>query len=211
MHNPRANQLGILPQNPMAQKVSEDRLSGRMQRPARYPVCRNPTRYICRGSNSLYWSHRIDTRARRQTAFRGSTPDYSSRLSAEVFFTRGYFRKTVVAYPLLGELPKAIEPHLLICQLYRWQLGSNKRSLPTTKSSRTIVVTALLVDFSEESIRLTTVRFACNCPVPEEWTTEASSLGRSRRLINIQHTLKNAILESITMGNKMPGRLVTAK
>ena len=26
-------------------------------------------------------------------------------------------------FPLLCELPKAIEPHLLICQLHRWQLG----------------------------------------------------------------------------------------
>ena len=26
-------------------------------------------------------------------------------------------------FPLLGELPKAIEPHLPVCQLYRWQLG----------------------------------------------------------------------------------------
>ena len=28
-------------------------------------------------------------------------------------------------FPLLGELPKAIEPHLPVCQLYRWQLGPN--------------------------------------------------------------------------------------
>ena len=27
--------------------------------------------------------------------------------------------------PLLGELPKAIEPHLPVCQLYRWKLGPN--------------------------------------------------------------------------------------
>ena len=28
-------------------------------------------------------------------------------------------------FPLLGELPKAIEPHLAVCQLCRWQLGPN--------------------------------------------------------------------------------------
>ena len=28
-------------------------------------------------------------------------------------------------FPLLGELPKAFEPHLPVCQLYRWQLGPN--------------------------------------------------------------------------------------
>ena len=35
---------------------------------------------------------------------------------------------------LLGELPKAIEPHLPVCQSYRWQLGPNMWSSPTTKS-----------------------------------------------------------------------------
>ena len=28
-------------------------------------------------------------------------------------------------FPLLGELPKATEPHLPVCQLYCWQLGLN--------------------------------------------------------------------------------------
>ena len=46
---------------------------------------------------------------------------------------------------LLGELPKAIEPHMPVCQLYRWQLGPNMWSLPTTKSLDTIVVTVLRV------------------------------------------------------------------
>ena len=50
-------------------------------------------------------------------------------------------------FPLLGELPKAIEPHLPVFQLYRWQLGPNMWSSPTTKSLDPIVVTALRVVF----------------------------------------------------------------
>ena len=33
-------------------------------------------------------------------------------------------------FPLLGELPKAIEPHLPVCQLYRWQLGPSMWTSP---------------------------------------------------------------------------------
>ena len=54
-------------------------------------------------------------------------------------------------FPLLGELPKAIEPHLPVCQLYRWQLGPSKWSSPTTKSLDPIVVTALRVAFPGEA------------------------------------------------------------
>ena len=50
-------------------------------------------------------------------------------------------------FPLLGELPKAIEPHLPVCQLYRWQLGPNMWSSPTTKSLDPIVATVLRVGF----------------------------------------------------------------
>ena len=46
-------------------------------------------------------------------------------------------------FPLLGELPKAIEPHLPACQLYRWQLGPNMWSSPTTKSLDSIVLPTL--------------------------------------------------------------------
>ena len=53
-------------------------------------------------------------------------------------------------FPLLGELPKAFEPHLPVCQLYRWQLGPNMWSSPTTKSLDPIVVTALCVGFPGE-------------------------------------------------------------
>ena len=48
---------------------------------------------------------------------------FSSRVSPNVFSTRGYLRKTagfeIRVFPLLGELPKAIEPHLPAYQLYR--------------------------------------------------------------------------------------------
>ena len=77
-------------------------------------------------------------------------------------------------FPLLGELPKAIEPHLPVFQLYRWQLGPNMWSSPTTKSLDPIVVTALRVGFPGESHGPATCGFACNCPKPEAWTTEAS-------------------------------------
>ena len=123
-------------------------------------------------------SCRREVRVYHQTAFRGSTPDFSSRLSPEVFSTSGYFRKTAVfeirVFPLLDELPKAIEPHLPVCQLYHWQLGPNMWSSPTVKSLDPIIVTNLRVGFPGESHGPATCRFACNCPEPEAWTTEAS-------------------------------------
>ena len=76
-------------------------------------------------------------------------------------------------FPLLGELPKAIEPHLPVCQLYRWQLGPSIWTSPTTKSLDPIVVTALRVGFPGESHGPATCGFAYNCPEPEAWTTEA--------------------------------------
>ena len=62
-------------------------------------------------------------------------------------------------FPLLGELPKAIEPHLPVCQLYRWQLGPNMWSSPTTKSLDPIVVTALRVGIPGESHGPATSRY----------------------------------------------------
>ena len=47
-------------------------------------------------------------------------------------------------FSLLDELPKAIEPHLPVCLLYRWQLSPNMWSSPTTKSLDPIVVSVLL-------------------------------------------------------------------
>ena len=77
------------------------------------------TRVVSVGGSPPLWSCWREVRVLHQTAFRGSTPDFSSRLSPEVFSTSGYFRKTVAfeirVFPLLGELPKAIEPHLPVC------------------------------------------------------------------------------------------------
>ena len=56
-----------------------------------------------------------------------------------LIFSRGYLLKSfphvdisarqrgfeIRVFPLLGDLPKAIEPRLPVCQLYRWQLGPN--------------------------------------------------------------------------------------
>ena len=79
----------------------------------------------------------------------------------------------ISVFPLLNELPKAIEPHLPVCQLYRWQLGPSMWTSPTTKSLDPIVVTALRVGFPGESHRPATCGFAYDCPEPEAWTTEA--------------------------------------
>ena len=40
-------------------------------------------------------SYQREARVQHQTAFRGSTPDFSSKLSPEVFSSRGYIRKTL--------------------------------------------------------------------------------------------------------------------
>ena len=77
-------------------------------------------------------------------------------------------------FPLLGELPKAIEPHQPDCQLYRWQLGPNMWSSPTTKSLDPIAVTAFRVGYPVQSHGPATCGFAYNCPEPEACTTEAS-------------------------------------
>ena len=50
-------------------------------------------------------------------------------------------------FPLLGLLPKANEPHLPICKLYRWQLGPIKWFSPATKSLDPTVATVLWVGF----------------------------------------------------------------
>ena len=105
-----------------------------------------------------------------------------------LIFPRGYLLKSfpqvdtsarlrgfeIRVFNLLGELPKAIEPHLPGCQSYRWQLGPNMWSSPTTKSLDPIVVTALRVGHPGESHGPATCGFVCNCPETETWTTDAS-------------------------------------
>ena len=105
-----------------------------------------------------------------------------------LIFPRGYLLKSfpqvdtsarqrgleIRAFPLLVELLMVIEPHLPACQSYRWYLGPNMWSSPTTKSFDPIVVTALQLGFPGGSHGSATCGFACNCPEPEAWTTEAS-------------------------------------
>ena len=112
-----------------------------------------------------------------------------------LIFPRGYLLKSfpqvdtsarqrgveIRVFALLGELPKAIEPHLPVCQLYRWQLSPNMWSSPTTKSLDPIIVAALRVSFPGEIHGPTTCGFACKCPVSEVWTTEASARHLTRR------------------------------
>ena len=53
------------------------------------------TCFISRGFPSPFGSCRRKARICPQTVFRGSIPDFSSKLSPEVFSTRGYLCKTV--------------------------------------------------------------------------------------------------------------------
>ena len=107
-----------------------------------------------------------------------------------LIFPRGYLLKSfppvdtsarqrgfeIRVFPLLGELPKAIEPHLPVCQLYCWQLSPNMWSSSTTKSLDPTLVAAIWVGFPGDSHGPATCGFAFNCPEPEAWTTEAPGL-----------------------------------
>ena len=72
-------------------------------------------------------------------------------------------------FPLLGELPKAIEPHLPVCQCrsqkmvfaYDQVIRHHRSYRPSGRLPRGSLGTA-------------TCRFACNCLVLEAWTTNAS-------------------------------------
>ena len=166
------------------------------------------------GCNVLPETKFVGTRLRVDTtrvlSVGGSLPPYGAAGERSEFnikpplgaplliFPRGYLLKSfpqvdtsarqrgfkVRVFPLLGELRKAIEPHLPVCQLYRWQLGPNMWSSPTSKSLDPIVVTAIRVGFPGESHRPATCGFACNCPEPEAWTTEVS--GRHHVLDTMQ-------------------------
>ena len=161
------------------------------------------------GCNVLPETQFVGTRLRVDTTrvlyVRGSLPPWGAAGERSEFnikqplgaplliFPRGYLLKSfpqvdtsvrqqlfeIRVFPLLGELPKAIEPHLPVCQLYRWQLGPNMWSSPTTKSLDLIVVTALRVDFPWESHGPATCGFARKSPEPEAWTTGASGLSSS--------------------------------
>ena len=81
---------------------------------------------------------------------------FSSRISPELHYTKGYLHKTAMvqnqSFHLLAEPPKDIEPHLPASQLYSWQLGSSKWSLHTTNSLDPIVVTVLLVNIPGDGL-----------------------------------------------------------
>ena len=114
-------------------------------------MCGCHTGFICRGSLPLMGA------AREKTDFDIKLPFVAPIL----IFPRGhlliYFAQgdtslkqwvfEIIVFPLLGELPKAIESCLPIWQLLHWQLGSIKWSPPMTKSFDPIVVTVLRVGF----------------------------------------------------------------
>ena len=164
--------------------VCDDQLIGWLQRPAGDQVYRariarvNYAGFTCRGFLPPM----------RAT---GERPEFDIKSPLGVslmIFPRGYLLMSfpqgdtsarqrwswIRVFPLLGELPNYIEPHLPICQLKRWQLGPTMSSSPMAKSLDPIVVTALRVSFSGECLGAATGGFACNCPVPEAWKTEAS-------------------------------------
>ena len=132
-----------------------------------------------------------------------------------MIFPRGYLLKSfpqvdtsarqrgfeIRVFPLLGELPKVIEPHLPVCQLCRWQLGPNMWSSSTTKSLDPIVVTAIWVDFPVESHGPAICGFACNCPEPEGWTTEVSGQFYSANLILLYLMLFAALSNAVWLHN----------
>ena len=110
-----------------------------------------------------------------------------------LIFRRGYLLKSIPQVdtsarqrgveirvcPLVGELPKAIELHLHVCQLCCWQLGPNMWSSPTAKSLDPIIATTLRVGFPGKVHGPATCGFVCNCPEPVAWKTEASGQGDS--------------------------------
>ena len=75
---------------------------------------------------------------------------------------------------LLGEQRKAIEPHLLSRKIHQWQLGPTKWSSHMTNLLDAIAATTLRLDFPGESLRPATGGSACNFPVLEAWTKQAS-------------------------------------
>ena len=127
-----AHLLGLSLRNLMALKVSDDRLSGWLQRPAWDPVCLDPPArghhagFICRGSLLPYGSCQREARVLHWNAFWDSTHDFFIKVIfplGDTFARQGF---EIRVFPHLDELPKAIEPHLPVCQLYCWQFGPNK-------------------------------------------------------------------------------------
>ena len=184
-------------------RVCDDRLNGWLQCPAEDTICRYPP--ACGHHTGIFCGGTLPPcGATGERSEFNIKPPFGAPL---LIFPRVYLLKTfpqvdtsarqlgceIIVFPLLGELPKAIEPHLPVCQLYRWQLGPNMWSSLTTKSFDPIVVNSLRVGFPGESHGPATCGFACNCPKPEAWTTEASGCTHYVALIlscAIKYTLR---------------------
>ena len=112
----------------------DERFSEWLQHPARdpvcwdLPVCGHHTGFICVLSMGAA----------------GGRPEFDIKPSLEaplLIFPQSYLLMSLQLgdasarqrglksefFPLLGELPKAIEPHLPVCQLCRWQLREHQR------------------------------------------------------------------------------------
>ena len=98
-HSP-AHWLGHPLRNPMGQErlrwPAQWMVAASCRRPGFYgPACVwTPHGFYLQGFPSLCGSCWREARVLQLTAFRGSTPDFSLRLSPEVFSAKGYFRKT---------------------------------------------------------------------------------------------------------------------
>ena len=155
MHSPQPTNLAFILRNQIAQNVSDDRLIGWSQSSAGDPICREPS---ARGFHTGF----ILRDSIHPMGAAGERPEFEIKplLKAPLLiFPRGYHVKSfpkgdtsarqwgfeIRVFPLHGELPRAIEPNLPVCQFYRWQLGPNEWSLPTINSLDLIVVTALSV------------------------------------------------------------------
>ena len=110
-------------------------------------------------------------------------------------FPRGYLLKSfpqvdtsarqrgfeIRVFPLLVELPKAIEPHLPVIPL---ATRSHHVIFAYDQVVRLHRSYAIRVDFPWESHGPATCGFARNCPEPEAWTTGVSGLPICRGLCN---------------------------
>ena len=134
--------------------LPDDRLSGWLQRPVGDPACREPparwnhTSFLCMGFPSFYWSCRREAKVWRQTVFSGSNHGLTSRLSPEVFSTRGYIHKTA------GVWNQKFHSPTLDANGYPFVCYTAGNIVPSWSSTTNIslspfAVNALRVDFSE--------------------------------------------------------------
>ena len=156
--------------NPMAQKVSDDRISGWLQRAAGDPACRDP---IARGRHMGFINRGFLPLLKQPEKGQGMRANrlssLFSRFLLEAISTRGYFIMTAgfeISIHSL-ELPRVIEPHLPVCQSYHWRIDSNMWSSSTTRSLDPIVVTTRRVNILGECLGTAACAIASNCQMPE--------------------------------------------